>query len=63
MQRAGRHGKTVPGVLNELTGFALVYNLVRLVLCQSATLPHLCIERISVIDALRWLGALGTEVP
>ena len=30
---------------------------------QSATLQHLSIERISFIDALRWLRALGTEVP
>jgi hypothetical protein len=28
--------KTVPGVLKELTVFALVSNLVRLVMCQSA---------------------------
>jgi hypothetical protein len=57
------HCKTVPGVLKELTVFAIVYNLVRLVMCQSATLQRLNIERISFIDALRWLGALGTEVP
>jgi Transposase DDE domain len=63
MQMEVLHCKTVPGVLKELTVFALVYNLVRLVMCQSATLQHLSIERISFIDALRWLGALGTEVP
>ena len=57
------HCKTVPGVLKELTVFAIVYNLVRLVMCQSATLQRLNIERISFIDALRWLGALGSEVP
>src|SRR5688500_15049196 len=55
--------KTVPGVLKALTVFAIVYNLVRLVMCQSATLQHLSIERISFIDALRWLGALSTRVP
>jgi hypothetical protein len=63
MQMEVLHCKTVPGVLKELTVFAIVYNLVRLVMCQSATLQHLSIERISFIDALRWLGALGTEVP
>ena len=63
MQMDVLHCKTVPGVLKELTVFAIVYNLVRLVMCQSATLQHLSIERISFIDALRWLGALGTEVP
>jgi IS4 transposase len=63
MQMVVLHGKTVPGVLKELTVFAIVYNLVRLVMCQSATLQHLSIERISFIDALRWLGALSTGVP
>jgi IS4 transposase len=51
------HCKTVPGVLKELTVFAIVYNLVRLVMCQSATLQHVSVERISFLDALRWLGA------
>jgi Transposase DDE domain len=63
MQMDVLHCKTVPGVLKELTVFAIVYNLVRLVMCQSATLQHLNIERISFLDALRWLRALGTEVP
>jgi hypothetical protein len=63
MQMDVLHCKTVPGVLKELTVFAIVYNLVRLVMCQSARLQHLSIERISFIDALRWLRALGTEVP
>jgi Transposase DDE domain len=57
------HCKTVPGVLKELTVFAIVYNLVRMVMCQSATLQHLSVERISFMDALRWLGASGTAVP
>jgi hypothetical protein len=61
------HCKTVPGVLKELTVFAivynLVYNLVRLVMCQSATLQHIGVERISFLDALRWLGAPSTGIP
>jgi Transposase DDE domain len=57
------HCKTVPGVLKELTVFAMVYNLVRMVMWQSATLQHLSVERISFMDALRWLGASGTGVP
>jgi hypothetical protein len=57
------HCKIVPGVLKELTVFALIDTLVRLVMCQSATLQHLSVERISVIDALRWLGASSTGVP
>ncbi|HEX9870671.1 MAG TPA: transposase [Candidatus Tectomicrobia bacterium] len=57
------HGTTGPGVRNELTGFAIVSNLVRLVMCPSAILPHLAIERISFLDALRWLGAPSTGIP
>jgi hypothetical protein len=47
--------KTVPGVLKELTVFALVDNLVRLVMRPSATLQHTAVERISFVEALRWL--------
>ncbi len=57
------HCKTVSGVLKELTIFALVYNLVRLVMRQSATLQHTAVERISFLDALRWLSALSTGRP
>jgi len=35
------HCKTVPGVLKELTVFAMVYNLVRMVMCHSAILQHI----------------------
>jgi Transposase DDE domain len=57
------HGKTVPGVLKELTVFAIVYNLVCMVMCQSAMLQHISVERISFLDALRWLGAPSTGMP
>jgi hypothetical protein len=57
------HGQTGPGVLKELTVFAIVYNLVRMVMCQSAMLQHLGVERISVLDALRWLGGPNTGIP
>jgi hypothetical protein len=36
---------------------------VRLVMRQSATLQHTAMERISFLDALRWLGAPSTGVP
>jgi hypothetical protein len=36
------HCKTVSGVLKELTVFAIVYNLVRMVMIQSATLRPFC---------------------
>jgi hypothetical protein len=63
MQRDVLHGKTVPGVLKELTVFAIVYNLVRMVMCQSATWQHFGVERISFLDALRWLSAPSTGIP
>ena len=57
------HCQTVSGVLKELTIFAIVYNLVRLVMRQSATLQHTAVERISFLDALRWLSAPSTGRP
>jgi hypothetical protein len=63
MQMDVLHGKTVPGALKELTLFAIVYNLVRLVVGQSARLQHIGVERISFLDALRWLSAPSTGVP
>ena len=49
--------KTVDGVLKELMVFALIYNLVRLVMGQAAQRQHVDIDRISFLDALRWLAA------
>jgi hypothetical protein len=63
MQMDVLHCKTVPGVLKELTVFAIVYNLVRMVMLESATLQHTAVERISFLDALRWLGAPSTGMP
>jgi hypothetical protein len=57
------HCKTVPGVLKELTVFAMVYNLVRMVMWHSAILQHIAVERISFLDALRWLGAPSSGMP
>ena len=57
MQMDVLHCQTVPGVLKDLTVCAIIYNLVRMVLCQSASLQHLGVERSSVLDARRWLGA------
>jgi hypothetical protein len=63
MQMDVLHCKTVPGVLKELTAFAIVYNLVRMVMWHSAILQHIGVERISFLDALRWLGAPSTGIP
>ena len=43
------------GVLKELMVFALIYNVMRLVMGQAARRQHVNSERISFIDALRWL--------
>lgn len=48
--------ETVAGVTKELTVYALVYNLVRVVMLEAAQRQGVAIERISFIDALRWLA-------
>jgi hypothetical protein len=57
------HGQTAPGVLKELTVFVMVYHVVRMVMCPSAARQHLAVERISCLDALRWLSASSTGRP
>ena len=47
--------KTVAGVLKELAVFVLVYNLVRLVMLRASERQKAPLDRISFIDALRWL--------
>src|SRR5262245_31513901 len=49
--------KTVDGVLKERIVFALIYNLVRLVMIQAARRQQVAIDRISFVDAARWLAA------
>jgi hypothetical protein len=63
MQMDMLHGKTPPGVLKELMVFAIVYNLVRMVMRHSATRRYTAVERISCLDALRWLSAPCTGRP
>jgi hypothetical protein len=46
---------TVEGVLKELTLFVLIYNLVRRVMCEAARCQKVAPDRISFIDAWRWL--------
>jgi hypothetical protein len=57
--------ETVAGVLKELTVFALVYNLVRVVMYEGARRQAVPLDRISFIDAWRWLssGDLAAELP
>jgi len=53
--------KTVDGVLKELIVFALIYNLVRLVMAQAARRQQVAIDRISFVDAARWLASVRDE--
>jgi hypothetical protein len=48
--------KTVAGVEKELMIFAIVYNLVRLVMLAAAEQQGVLVARVSFIDALRWLA-------
>ena len=56
---------TVDGVLMELTMYAVAYILVRLAMCEAAGRQDVLPDRVSFIDALRWLrGAeAGEEMP
>ena len=55
--------KTVDGVLKELIVFALIYNMIRLVMLQAARRQCVDAERISFIDAARWLAAAIADEP
>jgi hypothetical protein len=56
---------TVDGVLKELTMYALAYNLVRVTMGAAARRQGVAAERVSFIDALRWLRGTedGEEMP
>lgn len=56
---------SVEGVLKELTAFAIVYNLVRLVMIEASDRQGVAVERISFVDALRWLEQAepGDDLP
>jgi DDE family transposase len=47
--------ETVDGALKELAVFVLVYNMVRLVMLEAAKRQEVDVDRISFVDALRWL--------
>jgi hypothetical protein len=50
------HCRSVDGVLKEMTIYALVYNLVRLVMLSAAYEQRVPVTTISFVDALRWLA-------
>jgi hypothetical protein len=47
--------KTVAGVRKELCIFALVYNLVRLVMLEAGRRQGVAVQRVSFADTLKWL--------
>jgi hypothetical protein len=53
---------TVSGVLKEMTIYALVYNLVRLVMLKAAEVQNTTVSSISFVDALRWLTQACQQV-
>jgi hypothetical protein len=53
--------KTVDGVLEEFAIYAIVYNLVRIVMMEAAARQGVDVERISFIDAFRWLCEMQTD--
>jgi len=53
--------KTVEGVLKELAVYAIVYNLVRVVMVEASRRQGVAVERISFVDALRWLSAASAD--
>lgn len=57
--------QTVEGVLKELTMFLLVYNMVRMVMLEASKRQQVPVDRISFVDALRWLANAepGDELP
>lgn len=57
--------QTAQGVLKELVVYALVYNLIHLVMLKAAQRQKVQPDRISFIDALRWLisAAPGEPLP
>jgi hypothetical protein len=57
--------QTVRGIQKELTMFLLAYNLVRMAVLEAARRQGVPPERISFVDALRWLATArsGDEMP
>lgn len=49
--------KTVDGVMKELAMYLAVYNLVRLAILQAAARQGVNPDRVSFVDAMRWLAA------
>ena len=57
------HCETEAGVLKELTVYAIVYNLVRVVMLEAGRRQGVPLNRISFVDALRWLSSSPSDTP
>ncbi len=57
------HCETVEGVIKEMHVFALIYNLVRVVMLEAAQRQQVSVDRISFVDALRWLQQAKPDTP
>ncbi len=57
--------RTADGIHRELAVFGIVYNAVRLVMIHGAEAHGVPPDRVSFIDALRWLelGCPGRDLP
>lgn len=57
--------QTFPGVMKELLMFVVVYNLVRRVMVAAARRQGVAADRLSFVDAWRWLrpARRGEEIP
>jgi hypothetical protein len=51
--------KSLDGIHKELAVFAIVYNLVRLAMLEAAQRRQIDPDRVSFVDALRWLRCVG----
>jgi hypothetical protein len=51
--------KSLDGIHKELAMFAIVYNLVRLAMLEAAQRRQIDPDRVSFVDALRWLRCVG----
>ena len=57
------HCQTEAGVRREMVMFAVVYNLVRIVMAEAGQRQGIEPDRISFVDALRWLSSAPPGAP
>ena len=57
------HCQTEDGILKELTVYVIVYNLVRMVMLKASRRQGESLNRISFVDALRWLSSSPRGAP